>query len=67
GWVMRKGLPTEITNKFAALLFNLDRHEQGREMLARIPVSRFEPANDDSYRPVETFIATFIRTVRPLD
>jgi len=35
--------------------------------LARIPVSRFEPANDDSYKPVKTFITTFIKTVRPLD
>ncbi|MDO9425108.1 MAG: phosphate/phosphite/phosphonate ABC transporter substrate-binding protein [Methylobacter sp.] len=67
GWVVRKNLPTEVTNKFATLLFNLDRHQQGREMLARIPVSRFEPANDDSYEPVQTFIATFIKTVRPLE
>lgn len=67
GWVMRKNVPAEITNKFAALLFNLDQHEQGREMLARIPVSRFDPANDDSYKPVKTFITTFIKTVRPLD
>ena len=67
GWVMRKDLPTEITNKFAALLFNLDRHEQGREILARIPVSRFEAANDESYIPVKNFITTFIKTVRPLD
>jgi len=67
GWVMRKNVPAEIADKFAALLFNLDQHEQGREMLARIPVSRFEPANDDSYKPVKTFITTFIKTVRPLD
>lgn len=67
GWVMRKGLPAELTDKFAKLLFSLDRHPQGREMLARIPVTRFEPANDDSYGPVQTFIETFIKTVRPLD
>jgi phosphonate transport system substrate-binding protein len=67
GWVARKGLPAEITNKFAALLFDLDRHEQGREILARIPVSRFEPANDDSYKPVQTFISNFTKKVRPVD
>lgn len=67
GWVARKDLPPEVVNKFATLLFNLDRHQQGRDMLARIPVSRFEPANDDSYGPVRAFIATFIKTVRPLD
>ncbi|HEY8034769.1 MAG TPA: phosphate/phosphite/phosphonate ABC transporter substrate-binding protein [Methylobacter sp.] len=67
GWVVRKDLPAELANKFASLLFNLDQHEQGREMLARIPVTRFEPANDDSYGPVQAFIATFIKTVRPLE
>lgn len=67
GWVVRKDLPTKVANKFAVLLLNLDQHEQGREMLARIPVSRFEPANDASYGPVQAFITTFIKTVRPLE
>jgi phosphonate transport system substrate-binding protein len=67
GWVVRKDIPRELADKFAKLLFSLDRHEQGREMLGRIPVTRFEPANDDSYGPVQAFIATFIKTVRPLE
>lgn len=67
GWVARKDLPAEIVNKFASLLFSLDRNEQGRAMLSRIPVTRFEAANDDSYRPVQAFIATFSKTVRPLE
>ncbi len=67
GWVVRKDLPKSITDKLAMLLFNLNQHQQGREMLARIPVSRFEPANDGSYRAVQAFIATFIKTVRPLE
>ncbi len=67
GWVVRKELPTEVVGKFAGLLFSLDQHDAGREMLARIPVTRFEPANDDSYGPVQAFIATFIKTVRPLE
>lgn len=67
GWVVRKDLPTEVADKFAALLFNLDQHEQGRGMLAHIPVSRFDPANDETYGPVQAFITTFIKTVRPLE
>lgn len=67
GWVVRKDLPTAVVDKFAVLLFSLDQHQQGREMLARIPVTRFESANDDSYGPVQAFIATFIKTVRPLE
>jgi len=67
GWVVRKDIPATVADKFAALLFALGDHEQGRAMLARIPVTRFEPANDHSYEPVEAFIATFIKTVRPLE
>jgi phosphonate transport system substrate-binding protein len=67
GWVVRENIPAEVTDQFAALLFNLDRNQQGLEMLARIPVTRFEPANNDTYGPVQAFIATFTKTVRPLD
>jgi phosphonate transport system substrate-binding protein len=67
GWVVRKDLPTAVADKFAALLFSLDQHPQGREMLARVPVSRFEPANDDTYEPTRAFIAVFSKTVRPLE
>lgn len=67
GWVVRKDLPTQVADKFATLLFNLDQHQQGREMLARIPVTRFEPANDASYEAVQAFIATFSKTVRPIE
>lgn len=67
GWVVRKDLPKAVADKFATLLFNLDQHQQGQEMLARIPVTRFEPANDDTYGPVQAFITTFIKTVRPLE
>lgn len=67
GWVVRKDLPTEVADKFATLLFNLNQSAEGRAMLARIPVTRFEAANDDSYGAVQAFIATFIKTVRPLE
>ncbi|MGZ5007203.1 MAG: phosphate/phosphite/phosphonate ABC transporter substrate-binding protein [Methylobacter sp.] len=66
-WVVRKELPKEITDKLAVLLFNLDRHPQGLAMLARIPITRFEPANDATYGPVQAFITTFTKTVRPLE
>lgn len=67
GWVVRKDVSAELADKFASLLFNLNQHAQGREILAHIPVTRFEPASDESYGPVQAFIATFIKTVRPLE
>ncbi len=67
GWVVRKDIPIAVADKFATLLINLNQHSQGLEMLARIPVSRFEPANDGTYEPTRAFIAAFIKTVRPLE
>jgi phosphonate transport system substrate-binding protein len=67
GWVVRKDLPTEVVDKFATLLFNLGQHQPGRDILAHIPISHFEAANDQSYALVEEFIATFSKTVRPLE
>ncbi len=67
GWVVRKDLPSDITEKFTAVLLSLNQHQQGRELLARVPVSRFEAANDASYGPVQDFLKTFSNTVRPLD
>jgi phosphonate transport system substrate-binding protein len=66
GWVVRKDLPVEVVEKFATQLFNLHQHQTGRDMLARISVSHFEPANDQTYVPVQEFIAIFSNTVRPL-
>lgn len=67
GWVVRKDLPTEVVDKFATLLFNLGQHQPGRDILAHIPISHFEQANDVTYDPVQAFIATFSKTVRPLE
>jgi phosphonate transport system substrate-binding protein len=36
-------------------------------MLDRLPVSRFEPATDETYRPVHDFLEKFSNTVRPVD
>lgn len=67
GWVVRKDVPAQTVDKFSSLLFDLHKTGQGREMLARLPVSRFEPANDDTYRPVRAFLEKFSATVRHID
>lgn len=67
GWVVRKDIPAPLAEKFAALLFGLHEGEQGRRMLERLPVSRFEPASDETYRPVSVFLQTFAKKVRPLE
>lgn len=67
GWVVRQDVPPRLAEEFAAALFRLQESAAGRQMLARLPVSRFEPADDETYRPVREFLQKFSRTVRPLE
>lgn len=67
GWVVRKDIPAPLAEQFSRLLFDLHQSEQGRRMLERLPLSRFEPASDETYRPVRDFLEEFSRTVRQID
>lgn len=67
GWVARDDVPATVAAKVAETLLTLDRSAPGRALLARIPVSRFEPATEQTYAPTREFLAQFSRTVRPLE
>lgn len=67
GWVVRNDVPLAVAERFAEALFGLQASPQGRAILARLPISRFEPANNETYRPVREFLATFSKTVRAIE
>jgi len=67
GWVVRKDVPRAIADQFASLLFGMHESEQGKMMLARLPVSRFEPATAETYKSVSVFLEKFSRTVRVIE
>lgn len=67
GWVVRKDVPAEIAGKFQMLLNGLNNTEEGRQMLARLPISRFEVATDETFKPVQIFLATFSKQVRTVE
>lgn len=67
GWVARKDIPAATADKFAQLLFGLHESAQGKAMLARLPISRFEPATEETYRPVHEFLQKFSKTVRQVE
>lgn len=67
GWVVRHDVPAELAAQFAQVLFNLHNTEQGRKMLAAMPVSRFEAANEQTYAPVRVFLDKFNKTVRAIE
>ena len=66
GLVVRSDVSVELTQRVGDLMFNLHQNEQGREILARMELSRFETANNDTYSPVIEFISTFETVVRPV-
>lgn len=63
GWVVRNDIPAPLVEQFASVLFSLQDTEAGRKLLAAIPVSHFESANDQTYVPVQNFLKKFAQTV----
>jgi len=66
-WVVRHDVPQLIVNKFKMHLLSLNDSPEGKRMLARLPISRFEPATNDTYRPVVNFLEIFSKDVRTVE
>lgn len=64
--VVRADVPEAIRQKVGQLLFSLGSHEEGRRMLARIPITCFEPADSRTYDPVRAYVKRFQAEVRPI-
>ena len=61
-------MPEALARQVAHLaLDTLHTTAEGKAMLARMPLSRFELADDRRYQVIEDFLREFSRTVRPLD
>ncbi len=67
GWVARQDVPPALVRQFGQALFHLQDSAAGREMLARLPISHFEAANDATYAPIRTYLALFSKTVREVE
>lgn len=67
GLVARNDMPPELVERVATLLATLHENAEGRAMLAQLPISRFERANDATYDVVRSFLDIFSRSVRPLE
>ena len=66
-WVARNDLPAQLVGEFAAVLFSLKDSAEGRALLAAVPVSSFEHANEQTYAPVAAFLQRFSQSVRLLE
>lgn len=60
-------VPVRTVDAIRAELVSLHKEAAGRAILQRMQLSRFEPANDATYEPVQDFIDRFEREVRPVE
>ncbi len=67
GLVARNDVDESLIAQVGELLFTLHTHEQGRYILERMELSKFEPANAETYQSVLDFLDIFERTVRPIN
>jgi phosphonate transport system substrate-binding protein len=67
GWVVRRDIPAPIVERFSQRLLSLQDRPSGKVILARLPLSHFEAATDDTYRPVCDFLEIFSKTVREIE
>ncbi len=65
GIVVRNDVPPEIAEKVRQVLTEMHTTACGKKILSRMPLSRFERADNNTYRVIEHFIKVFAREVRP--
>lgn len=66
-WIAKDSMPPEVIFKVREVLLTLSQSTHGKTILANIPISAFDAANDETYAPIKKFIASFNRDVRPLN
>jgi phosphonate transport system substrate-binding protein len=66
GLVVKEELNKELVEKISNLLFTLQTHDQGRELLKAINISKFEKANTQTYDVVVQFLEKFENEVREI-
>jgi phosphonate transport system substrate-binding protein len=67
GLVVRDDVSEPVVRRVEQVIFSLHLDPDGQKLLAQIPLSRFEPASDRTYAPVQVFLKQFEGRVRPLD
>jgi len=64
--VARDDIPRHVVDTVAGLIFGLHQNEEGKAILARMELSRFESATNETYASVIDFVAKFEVAVRPV-
>jgi len=67
GLVVREDVAAGVLADVSEVLFSLHEQAVGQKILSGMGLSRFEPAENDTYQPVIDFLGKFSREVRPLE
>lgn len=62
--VARDDLPAQLVEEIAMLFIQLHENEEGKKILEKIVLSKFEIANENTYKVVKDFIVDFEKDVR---
>lgn len=67
GWVVRDAIPPLLAEKVSKVLTGLHSKPEGKTILKKIGISRFEYATSQTYLPVERYLKLFSSTVRHIE
>lgn len=64
GLVVHRRIPDALVAQVKQLMLNLHKSDEGRAILQRMFLSKFESADNETYLPVKRFITQFTETIR---
>ncbi len=64
GLVVKNTIQKEIVVEVADILFHLQNSQEGKQILQAIELSKFEPATQETYKPVIDFLNIFQQNIR---
>jgi ABC-type phosphate/phosphonate transport system substrate-binding protein len=64
GVLLRVTIDPPLAARLAGLFFQMNTDEQGRRALERLHISGFEPADSNSFRPMEAFLREYNEHVK---
>jgi phosphonate transport system substrate-binding protein len=66
GLIVKSDISQGIINEVSELLFNLHKNTQGKKILQRMELSKFEKADKNTYSTVIEFLKTFEKEIRDI-
>ena len=66
GLVVRDDVPQDVLAKVSEIIFSLHKSEEGKKILSRMELSKYEKAQNSTYDSVRIFLETFKKEIRSI-